>query len=300
MLLPRGRTFIALAAISGIAFAQGTPSFEVTRAAAGRPATSRTPQRIAFQTARVGDIMAFAYGLPLDRIERRPQWMYDDVYDVAVSTAAPAGLPEQKLLLQKLLEERFGLVVRRVPNESTVYFLVPLGAKVYFTETKEADAVDFPQFRVRRPTPPLEPGASGGLPGNTWTARHVSMSDLADWLYLQVGLPVVDKTGLTGYFDLEIRGLRIRGGAEGTIRAVRDALGLDLRPHRGTAESLIIDRAERPGGKSSIFAANVYRSTEERFYRSLTVAARKGRGAETSVRKRCGPVTSRIGNVADR
>ncbi len=74
------------------------------------------------------------------------------------------------------------------------------------------------------------------------------MSDLADWLYLQVGLPVIDKTGLTGYFDLEISGLPIRGGAEGTIRAVRNALGLNLEPHRGTAKSLIIDRAERPGG----------------------------------------------------
>ncbi len=81
--------------------------------------------------------------------------MYDDVYDVAVNTEASTGLPEQKLLLQKLLEERFGLVVRRVSNESAVYFLVPLGAKVYFTETKDADAVDIPQFSVRRPTPPL-------------------------------------------------------------------------------------------------------------------------------------------------
>jgi uncharacterized protein (TIGR03435 family) len=65
-------------------------------------------------------------------------------------------------------------------------------------------------------------------------------------LYLQVGLPVIDKTGLTGFYDLDISGLPLRGGAEGTIRAVRDALGLNLESHRGTAESLIIDHAERP------------------------------------------------------
>ena len=73
------------------------------------------------------------------------------------------------------------------------------------------------------------------------------MNDLAAWLYLQVGLPVIDKTGLTGFYDLEISGWRYGAGAEATIRAVRDSLGLDLESHRGTAESLIIDHAERPG-----------------------------------------------------
>jgi uncharacterized protein (TIGR03435 family) len=61
-----------------------------------------------------------------------------------------------------------------------------------------------------------------------------------------LGLPVLDKTGITGWFDIEIPGLPIRGGAEGTIRAVRDALGLELQVQRGTAESLIIDHVEKP------------------------------------------------------
>jgi uncharacterized protein (TIGR03435 family) len=236
-----------------IAFAQAEATFEVAvpgadgaAPGAARYRVSRTPQRIAFEAARVGDIMAFAYGFPLDRIERRPQWMYDDVYNVTVTTAAPAGLPEQKLMLQRLLEERFGLVVHRVSNESPVYYLVS-GAKVKLTETKEADAVDIPQFCIGSLGPPLQSGAPGVQFGNVCSARHVSMSDLAAWLYLQVRLPVFDKTGIAGLFDIEIPGLPIRGGAEGTIRAVRNALGLDLESHRGTAESLIVDHVEKPG-----------------------------------------------------
>ena len=190
--------------------------------------------------------MAFAYGLPLDRIERRPQWMYDDVYDVAVTTATPASLPEQKVMLQKLLAERFGLVVHRVSNQSPVYFLVPVGAKVNFTESKEADAGDIRPFCAGNTGAQLPPVGSGLPLGGVCTANHVSMSDLADWLYSQVKLPVIDKTGITGFYDLEVPGLPVRGGAEGTIRAVRNALGLDLQTHRGTAESLIIDRSERP------------------------------------------------------
>jgi uncharacterized protein (TIGR03435 family) len=227
-----------------IAYAQAGPAFDVSSVIAGvgragggagysMARISRTPRRIAFQAARVGDIMAFAYGLPLDRIERRPQWMYDDLYDVAVTTAAPAGLPEQKLMLQKLLEERFGLVVHLVSNESPVYFLVR-GAKVNLTETKEGDASGMPEFRT------------SGLTGPICVGRHVSMSDLAAWLYPRLQLPVLDKTGITGLFDIEIPGLPARGGAEGTIRAVRNALGLDLELNRGTADSLIVDRVEKP------------------------------------------------------
>jgi uncharacterized protein (TIGR03435 family) len=233
----------ALVAPRWIAYAQAGPAFEVSRAAGGGRGPgpgngvariSRTPLRIAFRATLVPDIMTFAYGLPLDRIERRPQWMYDDRYDVAVTTAAPAGLSDQKLMLQTLLETRFGLVVHRISYPSPVYFLVP-GAKVNLTETTEPDAADIPEFRWEFP-----PGVTVG--------RHVSMTDLAAWLYPRLQLPVLDKTGIAGLFDLEIPGLPINGAAEGTIQAVHNALGLDLELHHGTAESLIIDHAEEPKG----------------------------------------------------
>jgi uncharacterized protein (TIGR03435 family) len=216
------RVALSAAMLTAMAYAQTDAEFQVSPAGARRSSTvSRTPQSIAFQTAPLGNIIAFAYGLPPDRVERRPQWMYDDYYDVAVTTAAPTGLPEQKLLLQKLLEERFGLVAHRISYPSPVYFLVP-AEKVNLTEAKETDAEGLPEFRA------------------------MSMSDLAAWLYSQVKLPVLDKTGLTGFFDIEVPGLPLRGGAEGTIRAVHNALGLNLEVHQGTAESLIIDRVERP------------------------------------------------------
>jgi len=153
--------------------------------------------------------------------------MYDDLYDVTVKTAAATGVPEQKLLLQKLLEQRFGLVVHRISTSSPVYFLVP-GAKVNLTKAEEADAADLPEFH------------------GCCLALHASMTDLAAWLYQDLQLPVLDRTGITGLFDIEIKGMPSRGGAEGTIRAVRDSLGLELELHHGTAESLIIDHAERP------------------------------------------------------
>jgi uncharacterized protein (TIGR03435 family) len=244
--MPREWRSVAMVGIAiGIAYAQAEPVFEVSRAIAGgrggagnTEKVSRTPRRIAFQATQVGDIMAFAYGLPLGRIERRPQWMYDEFYNVSVATAAPAGLPEQKLLLQKLLEKRFGLVVHRVSYESPVYFLV-CGPKVNLTETAEPDAEDIPEFRDE----PLQPGLPAG---RAVYGTHMSMGDLAAWLYPRLQLPVLDKTGITGLFDIEIPGFPGHGGAERIIQAVRNTLGLDLELHRGVAETLIIDSVEKP------------------------------------------------------
>jgi uncharacterized protein (TIGR03435 family) len=242
---------LGAAVMLGIAHAQSAPTFEVSQAIAGGLASgplrpmgraSRTPLKIAFQSALLGDIMAFAYELPLDRIERRPQWMYDDRFNVAVTTAEPTALPEQKLMLQRLLEERFGLVVHRVSNPSPVYFLVA-GANVNLTPSKESDPAASPGFR----TPAQALGFSSGFPGITQMGSHVSMGDLAAWLSGPLQLPVLDKTGMTGFFDIQIPRLPARGGSEGIIRAVRKALGLDLELHPGTAESLIIDQVNKPG-----------------------------------------------------
>jgi uncharacterized protein (TIGR03435 family) len=232
------RVILSAAMTMGIAHAQAGPAFEVSLAnsrAAGGPAPhstmtlSRTPQKLAFEAAPAGNIVAFAYDLPLDRVERRPQWMYDDYFNVAVTTAAPAGLPEQKVLLQKLLEERFALMVHRVSYQSPVYFLVA-GPEVKLTATKDVGSVDVPEFHR----------------STVYLGEHVSMSDLAAWLYPQVALPVLDKTGLTGLFDIAFKPSVGRRSAETIIRDLRSQFGLDLQLHPGTAESLIIDRAEKP------------------------------------------------------
>jgi len=208
-----------------------------------RMAISRTPQRLAFQNALVSDVMAFAYGMPADRIERRPQWMYDDLFDITVTTAVPASVEEQKLTLQKLLEERFGLVLHRATYPSPVYFLVA-GANVNLKQSTADEAEELAQFATARRVGIGQ--RASGPPGMTIEGRHAAMGDLALWLYSTVQLPVVDKTGIPGYFDVQIPAFPARPSPEGITLAVRNALGLNLELHNGTAESLIIDRAEPP------------------------------------------------------
>jgi uncharacterized protein (TIGR03435 family) len=73
-----------------------------------------------------------------------------------------------------------------------------------------------------------------------------------------LGRPVIDRTGLTGTFDVELEYITEATGAPGapvvterpngvSLRdALKEQLGLDLRPDRGSIEFLVIDSIARP------------------------------------------------------
>jgi hypothetical protein len=67
------------------------------RGGANMARVASTPARINFQATTAGDVITFAYGFPGGRIEGRPQWLYEDSYDIAATTPSPASLAEQKL-----------------------------------------------------------------------------------------------------------------------------------------------------------------------------------------------------------
>jgi len=93
----------------------------------------------------------------------------------------------------------------------------------------------------------------------------ISMAILANTILPGVAdRPVVDKTGLTGYYDLALPSPALRRppppppGAsqpldapsppleDESIFAALEALGLRLEPAKGQVETLVIDRVKRP------------------------------------------------------
>ena len=81
------------------------------------------------------------------------------------------------------------------------------------------------------------------------------MEQFALHITSHVGRPVIDKTGLTGSFDYELRwtpdepspdGGAARAGGPSIFAAVEEQLGLKLEPQRGPVEVLVIDSIERP------------------------------------------------------
>jgi uncharacterized protein (TIGR03435 family) len=96
--------------------------------------------------------------------------------------------------------------------------------------------------------------------------RKLHMADLVRGLALTLGRPVMDKTGFTGEFDLNLNytddaltkspvsatpddpaGNRIPAEPNlSIVFAAMQQLGLKLEPAKGPVEVLVVDHAERP------------------------------------------------------
>jgi uncharacterized protein (TIGR03435 family) len=70
---------------------------------------------------------------------------------------------------------------------------------------------------------------------------------LAGALARVVGYQVVDRTGLTGTFDIDLRWTpeEARGFGSDIFAAIQEQLGLELEPGKAWVEMLVIDHAER-------------------------------------------------------
>jgi uncharacterized protein (TIGR03435 family) len=199
-------------------------------------------------------------GLFLNNIENLPDWANNSRYDIEarVSDADRAAWQDPKNqpvmlqeMLQGMLADRFKLVVHREMKEKPVYELVVAKSGPKFKET----GPDEP-----RPPGPTLPG--GGVMGRgTDGVTHMynfSMGLLAALLTDKSDRTVLDKTGLTGLYSIDIHepaqmaapSAGQNGSTEDEQRpAVADALksvGLELKPAKEQVEKLVIDHVEKP------------------------------------------------------
>jgi uncharacterized protein (TIGR03435 family) len=144
----------------------------------------------------------------------------------------------KQMALQALLAERFHLVARRVMKEGKVYELVV--------------AKGGPKFKGSLP-PETDPSAPPSQMGAQFLGHNTTMGQFASSLSnLGVSRPAVDKTGLTGMYEFRFRldpnsSPQDPGPSDSSIiDALREQLGLDLKPSTGPVESLVIDHIERP------------------------------------------------------
>ena len=85
-------------------------------------------------------------------------------------------------------------------------------------------------------------GRSYGL----MVGRKIPMSELTNWMTLFVNRPVVDKTGLTGFYNFDIE-YDNNGLARPLMpTAVQDQLGLKLEETKSSKEIYVIDSVEKP------------------------------------------------------
>jgi uncharacterized protein (TIGR03435 family) len=179
--------------------------------------------------------------------------------------------------MQALLEERFKLKLHRETREGPVYELVVAKGGPKLKPFEEGSCVPFDATKQTPGRPPVPPPGErfcdssrtrGGPLGlsEVISAQGVSLQWVA--YALSADRPVVDKTGLTGLFDVHLEFEPDRAtfpppappGAPpidtsdqppGSIgpsifTAIQEQLGLKLESAKGPREVLVIDSVERP------------------------------------------------------
>jgi bla regulator protein blaR1 len=145
-------------------------------------------------------------------------------------------------MLQKLLAERFNLKLSHESREMPVYNLVVAESGSKLTPT--------PSF----PPPPETPGGKSmitvhsGMQNGSHELMFTNTSPavFADLLSQQMGRKVLDKTGLTGQFDITLQWGTGETERDKISAALEDQLGLKLEPEQAPVDVLVIDQVERP------------------------------------------------------
>jgi bla regulator protein blaR1 len=232
-------------------------------------------------TASLGGYIALAYKfLPTGSqseavFSRLPKWATTDMF--TIEAKAPMANPtkdQMRLMMRALLAERFKLSVHFETHDVAVMALVLVepGKRGFrlrpHSEGPPCDAKIPPLDRSSPKIPDVWRQVCGDFQMIDWTnntvilgSRNTTLEMFANFLpaLLEPDRPIVDQTGLNGRFDYELNfappwRVSKEQNADGQLdltgptllEALKDQLGLKLKPSRAPLQTLIIDHIEQP------------------------------------------------------
>src|SRR5262245_55082507 len=251
------------------------PSFE---AASIKPSTAppggqmgqTAPDRFGMSGGVVTNLIAYAYELPRFRMADVPDWIVTERFDVDAKAASPQTPEQMRLMVRRLLVERFGMKSRLEPREMPVLALRAARSGGRLGNQLKPTAADCGPIRAARgaETPRLAILAGDGPPvcttrmsaqmkGDGMVLRlltsGMTMPQFGSWLSPYVNRPVVDQTGWMGDFDIEllfaVSAPSPAGGVADDppiVTAVQEQLGLRMVSTRAPVDVLVIESIERP------------------------------------------------------
>jgi uncharacterized protein (TIGR03435 family) len=202
-------------------------------------------------------LIVMAYKVKTFEISGGPAWMDAARYDVAAKTADSIVEEQFRSMLQALLAERFRLAAHRETRTMAVYSLTAAKGGLKLPNANPSPCSASGLAAKAFPEQPAKACGAFGLESTLLEGRTVAMPMLTNGLSTLLGRPIVDHTGYTGTFDVELQFAPLENSASGAntadstfpslFTALQEQLGLKLEAQRGPAEILVIDHAEKPG-----------------------------------------------------
>ena len=225
--------------------------------------------RLSVSNNSLRNIIRNAYNVQNYQIIGGPDWINTVRWDITAKAPDDATPPQLLLMVRTLLADRFKLVIRHETREMPVYALVLARPDARLGSQLRSSSVDCAAIlsAAKARGEALSPTTNGRPTCGTRTTRGnmmttgVAMTDLARNLAPFAGRPVVDKTGLSGVYDVDLTWTPEQGpaGADGTatppapstdgvslFTAVQEQLGLKLDAQLAPVEVLVIESAQRP------------------------------------------------------
>jgi uncharacterized protein (TIGR03435 family) len=223
----------------------------------------QTAGRITIAAATVHRLVTLAYGMScgaasnLELISGGPDWLRKEAFSIQATLPQGTPLytfqqlqngeaPRIQAMLRNLLADRFQLVLHRTPKDTpifNVYFVKEGRVKLSADQTKPGQA----------PNPMASPLQVGNDPvagivrvrGDAVPIRTLIMVG-----QVREGRYVIDKTGLTGLYDVQPSVIDVGPGVfQAGFSAwpqMMSYLGFKLESTHGPVDSIVIDRLERP------------------------------------------------------
>jgi uncharacterized protein (TIGR03435 family) len=230
-----------------------------------------SPGRFATTRMTAHALIAAAYSvscLPTDRILGEPDWVTSEAYDLqaTIPIGSPihtarefvdGSAPALQKMLQNLLGDRFKFSVRHETREMAAYNLVVVKPGKWDCQTP-------PTCHGLRLSENQDPEAAGDPNPppiiTTIVSLHTSLSTWAQNAAANsVGRPVIDKTGLKGFYDIRLeypdmpetntvddlnRNQEIMKGR--FVSTIQEQLGFKLEPTTARVEILVVEHVEKP------------------------------------------------------
>lgn len=236
--------------------------------------------RFSASTVTLKQLIVNAFDVRDFQIEGGPPWLTSDYFEITATAGADASPADVRSMLRTLLAERFGLRTRSETRQASLYVLSlaradgRLGPDLKRTSPECAQHVEQRRAGTAPPRPAPNPSDLAMTPicgatsmmrkstgATTFVAGGMELSSLVRQISNQLTAPVVDRTGLSGLFDITLDFISPRtvGGRPPGLdpnsteplpvpleAAVQAQLGLRLEKEIGPMPIVIIDAAAPP------------------------------------------------------
>jgi uncharacterized protein (TIGR03435 family) len=240
-----------------------TPAYDVVsiRRPKGDPESGGIgdlPDGFRMRNLTLKSLISDAYGIVRDdQISGWPGWAASARFDIeakmdveTVDALHKLSRQQQEvqrqLMLQSLLADRFKLKVHRATTVRTTYELVLAKGGLKMKEDNPPSDRDGIKWQEG-----VSPSTDWMMSDGKISGHAMPISILADHLPDWVHSEIVDKTGLTGRYDVVLtwdpKDEPAPNSTEPSLfTALEEQLGLRLIPTRATVETLVIDHLEMP------------------------------------------------------